>query len=147
MPSDAAVSRWSWDIFWDVTGVSSRVGRGCGGADAERVDAEDLVQETYLKALAASHQFQEGTNLRAWLFRISRNTFINGSRKAGRRPATPVDRLKNWQLAQTPTRLPSAEDQALDRMTAPDLVSAFRRLSRGYAEAVADLLDQRWAVT
>lgn len=50
------------------------------------VEAEDLVQETYLRALRGSHQFQVGTNLRAWLFQILRNTFFTQYRKRGREP-------------------------------------------------------------
>lgn len=44
-------------------------------------DAHDLIQETYFKALKSSHKFQEGTNIKGWLFTIMRNTFINGYRK------------------------------------------------------------------
>jgi len=50
-------------------------------------DAEDLVQETYLKAYRAYHTFQEGTNLKAWLYRILTNTFINKYRRESRRPS------------------------------------------------------------
>ena len=49
-------------------------------------DAEDLVQETYLKAYRAYHTFEEGTNLKAWLYRILTNTYINKYRKDTRRP-------------------------------------------------------------
>ena len=50
-------------------------------------DAEDLVQETYLKAYRAYHTFEEGTNLKAWLYRILTNTYINKYRKDNRRPS------------------------------------------------------------
>jgi len=53
-------------------------------------DAEDVLQETFLKAYRAYHTFQEGTNLKAWLYRILTNTYINRYRKAQRRP-TEVD--------------------------------------------------------
>jgi RNA polymerase sigma-70 factor, ECF subfamily len=49
-------------------------------------EAEDLVQETYLKAVRAAHQFQPGTNLRAWLFQILRNTFYTQYKRKGRAP-------------------------------------------------------------
>lgn len=49
-------------------------------------DANDLVQETYFKAIRAIHSFQEGTNAKAWLFKIMKNSFINDFRKRSRRP-------------------------------------------------------------
>ena len=62
-------------------------------------DAEDLVQETYLRAYRGFAGFQEGTNLRAWVYRILTNTFINSYRKKQREPVTvPDDDTADWYL-------------------------------------------------
>jgi len=57
------------------------------------VDADDLVQETVTRALAHQHQFQPGTNLRAWLFTIQRNTFCSLHNKRRREPPLPVEEM------------------------------------------------------
>ena len=62
-------------------------------------DAQDLVQETYLKAFQAFASFEEGTNLKAWLYRIMTNSYINTYRKKQRQPFLgAVDELEDWQL-------------------------------------------------
>ena len=62
-------------------------------------DAQDLVQETFVKAFAAFGQFEQGTNLKAWLYRILTNTFINSYRKKQREPYQgTIDDLEDWQL-------------------------------------------------
>jgi RNA polymerase sigma-70 factor, ECF subfamily len=89
-----------------------------------RADAEDLVQETYAKAFAAFGRFRQGTNTRAWLFRILTNTFISGYRMRQREPRrSAAETVEDWQLVRarshTPDGLRSAEEAALDRL--PDL--------------------------
>ncbi|MDF1479653.1 sigma-70 family RNA polymerase sigma factor [Leifsonia sp. H3M29-4] len=89
-------------------------------------DAADLVQETYVKAFQAFGQFQQGTNLKAWLYRIQTNTFINNYRKNQRNPYQgTIDDLEDWQLggAESVTQslsTRSAEAEAIDHM--PDSV-------------------------
>jgi RNA polymerase sigma-70 factor (ECF subfamily) len=104
-------------------------------------DAEDLVQETYLKAYAAFGSFKAGTNLKAWLYRILTNTYINGYRKRQRQPLQhPTDEITDWQLAQaaehTSTGLRSAEVEALDLLPDSDVKSALQELPEEFRMAV-----------
>ena len=104
-------------------------------------DAEDLVQETFLKAYAAFDSFTEGTNLRAWLYRILTNTYINAYRKKQRTPyETGTDDLSDGQLheaeSHTSTGLRSAEAEALDRLGDADITSALAQLPEDFRMAV-----------
>jgi RNA polymerase sigma-70 factor (ECF subfamily) len=104
-------------------------------------DAEDLVQEAFAKAFAAFHQYKPGTNLKAWLYRILTNTYINIYRKKQREPQqTSGDELQDWQLAaaaeHTPTGLKSAEAEALDRLPDSNVKEALANLSEEFRMAV-----------
>ena len=103
-------------------------------------DAEDLVQETFVKAYAAFHQFKPGTNLRAWLHRILANTFINNYRRKRREPVQPlgIDFQDDWQLGIDPLRRPaaSAEAEALDRMADSEVLRALRELPKEFRVAI-----------
>jgi RNA polymerase sigma-70 factor, ECF subfamily len=104
-------------------------------------DAEDLVQETYLKAFAAFHQFEEGTNLKAWLYRILTNTYINSYRRRQRQPVqAPTEEIADWQLAEaeshTSSGLRSAETEALDRLPDSDIKDALQQLPEDFRLAV-----------
>lgn len=100
-----------------------------------RSDAEDLLQETFLKAWRASHTFERGTNLRAWLFRIMTNTFINKWNAAKRRPVeTDIEDVEDLYLYRRigtldPAALDSsAEDQMLALFTADEVKAALEDL-------------------
>jgi RNA polymerase sigma-70 factor (ECF subfamily) len=104
-------------------------------------DAEDLVQETYLKAYAAFASFSAGTNLKAWLYRILTNTYINGYRKRQRQPQqSPTEEISDWQLAQaeshTSSGLRSAEIEAMDRLPDNDVKEALQQLPEDFRLAV-----------
>ena len=104
-------------------------------------DAQDLVQETFLKAFAAFGSFRTGTNLRAWLYRILTNTYINGYRKKQRQPqVSPTDEIGDWQLAaaesHTSSGLRSAEMDALDRLPDTDVKAALQELPEEFRIAV-----------
>ncbi|MHA2788280.1 sigma-70 family RNA polymerase sigma factor [Corynebacterium sp. S7] len=104
-------------------------------------DAEDLVQETYLKAFKAFDSFKEGTNLKAWLYRIMTNTYINTYRKKQRRPLeTSADEVTDHQLYTTSTHdstgLQSAEVEALKNMPDSQITEALNSLSDDYRMVV-----------
>jgi len=104
-------------------------------------DAEDLVQETFAKAFGAFHQYQEGTNLKAWLYRILTNTFINSYRKKQREPQqSGSEDIEDWQLARaeshTSTGLKSAEVEALEHLPDSDVKSALQELPEDFRIAV-----------
>ncbi|QDQ98188.1 sigma-70 family RNA polymerase sigma factor [Tomitella fengzijianii] len=104
-------------------------------------DAEDLVQETYLKAFSAFRSFRKGTNLKAWLYRILTNTYINGYRKKQRQPAQyPTDEITDWQIAATAEHtaegLKSAELEALEAMPDENIKNALQQLPEEFRMAV-----------
>jgi RNA polymerase sigma-70 factor (ECF subfamily) len=106
-------------------------------------DAEDLVQETYLKAYRAFASFSEGTNLKAWLYRILTNTYINTYRAKKRRPEeSDVDDLENFYLyrrlggLEGATAGRSAEDEVLDHFTEREVKEAIEALPEQFRMAV-----------
>src|SRR5438034_8836727 len=106
-------------------------------------DAEDLVQETYLKAYRAFESFQEGTNLKAWLYRILTNTFINSYRSKKRRPEqTELDDVEDLYLYRRLGGLEaaaagrSAEEEVIDRFTDDEVKAAIEALPEQFRLAV-----------
>jgi RNA polymerase sigma-70 factor, ECF subfamily len=103
-------------------------------------DAEDLVQETFLRAYRGFAGFQEGTNLKAWLYRILTNTFINSYRKKQREPKTvPDENVEDWYLydrlaAQSSEA--SAETTVLEAMPDEDVKAALDALPEAFRMAV-----------
>mgnify|MGYP001494832089 CR=1 FL=1 len=125
---DARFERDAMPLIDSLYGAALRMTR-------KPADAEDLVQDTYVRAYSAFHQFTPGTNLKAWLYRILTNTYINSYRKAQRAPQiSDGEQVEDWQLARaeshTSSGLRSAEVEALDTM--PDTI---------VTEALADLSD------
>ena len=105
-------------------------------------DASDLVQETYVKAYSAFGQFEQGTNLKAWMYRILTNTFINGYRKNQRNPyQNTIDDLEDWQLGSAETLTQSrstrsAEAEAIDHLPDSDVKDALQSIPEDFRLAV-----------
>ena len=96
-------------------------------------DAEDVVQETFLKAYRAYDSYTEGTNLKAWLYRILTNTYINKYRKAQRRPSeVELGELQDLylykRLGEASGASPSAEADMLDAFVDTDVIEALESL-------------------
>jgi RNA polymerase sigma-70 factor, ECF subfamily len=103
-------------------------------------DAEDLLQEAYLRAYRGFGSFEEGTNLRAWLYRILTNAYINIYRKKQREPQTvSADETPEWylydQLAET-GREPSAEAEVLESLPDEEVQDALAELPEQFRMAV-----------
>ncbi|MCX6461400.1 MAG: sigma-70 family RNA polymerase sigma factor [Actinobacteria bacterium] len=104
-------------------------------------DAEDLLQDAFARAFAAFHQYRDGTNLKAWLFRILQNTYINTYRKKQRQPLqSSTDDVEDWQMhraeSHTSTGLRSAEAVALDNLPDSDVKEALQSIPEEFREAV-----------
>ena len=105
-------------------------------------DASDLVQETFVKAFSAFARFEQGTNLKAWLYRILTNTFINTYRKNQRAPYQgTIDELEDWQLGSaeslTQGRITrSAEAEAIDDLPDSDVKEALNSIPEDFRLAV-----------
>ncbi len=106
-------------------------------------DAEDLVQETYLRAYRGFGGFEQGTNLKAWLYRILTNTYINSYRARRRRPdETELDEVEDLYLYRRIGGLEaamagrSAEDELLDRFTDAEVKEALESLPESFRMAV-----------
>ncbi|MFD0996769.1 sigma-70 family RNA polymerase sigma factor [Pseudoclavibacter chungangensis] len=106
-------------------------------------DAQDLVQETFVKAYAAFRSFTQGTNLKAWLYRILTNLYINQYRKKKREPFTnPLEELEDWQLGSAESTTShsrsnrSAEAEALERMPDSTVKEALQSLPDDFRMAV-----------
>jgi RNA polymerase sigma-70 factor (ECF subfamily) len=104
-------------------------------------DAEDLLQDTVIKAYKGFRSFRPGTNLKAWLYRIMTNTYITGYRKKQRQPAEyPTEEITDWQLAanaeHTSTGLRSAEVEALESLPDTEIKTALQALSEDFRMAI-----------
>lgn len=104
-------------------------------------DAEDLVQETFFKAFAAFHQYKPGTNLKAWLYRILTNTYINSYRRKQRQPQeSDSAEVQDYQLARAESHssrgLRSAEMDALDHLPDSDVKRALQEIPEDFRLAV-----------
>jgi RNA polymerase sigma-70 factor, ECF subfamily len=104
-------------------------------------DAEDLVQETFTKAFGSFRQYEPGTNLKAWLYRILTNAYINSYRKKQREPQQAAsDEIEDWQIARagshTSSGLRSAEAEALDHLPDSDVKAALQQIPEEFRIAV-----------
>ena len=104
-----------------------------------RADAEDLVQETFTRAYAAFGQFEPGTNLKAWLYRILTNTFLSSYRKRRRDPV-PAAEIQDWQLAAAASHASSglkpADAEVLEHLPDPRVKRALGELPDEFRAAV-----------
>jgi RNA polymerase sigma factor (sigma-70 family) len=115
--------------------------RGARRLTRNEMDAEDLLQDTLLHAYKGFHTFKDGTNLKAWLFRILYNRWVSAHRSKQRRPAeVSVDAVTEADLAGSAARLTarlrSAEAEVLDALPDSDIKAALAALPDGFRSAL-----------
>jgi RNA polymerase sigma-70 factor (ECF subfamily) len=125
----------------DVIPLLDTLFRGAMRMTLQPADAEDLLQESMVRAYAGFRTFQRGTNLKAWLFRIQANTYVSGHRKRMRRPAElPSDTIHDWQLVadaeHSPKALRSAEVEVLELLPDEEIRNALDALPVEFRMAV-----------
>jgi RNA polymerase sigma-70 factor (ECF subfamily) len=136
--ADAELSKFERE----VVSMHAQLYRHAYHLSQNREDAEDLVQETMMKAYRAFHTFQGGTNLKAWVFRILTNTFINAHRKKKRQPVQcSTEEVTDQRLAKayahsTPMGMRSSEDQALDLLPDNDIKAAMQAMPQQFRDVV-----------
>jgi RNA polymerase sigma-70 factor, ECF subfamily len=125
----------------DAIPLLDQLYRGALRLTRHPADAEDLLQETMIKAYLGFRSFRAETNLNAWLFRILTNTYISTYRKKQRQPAVyPTDEITDWQLAanaeHTSTGLRSAEVEALESLPDNEINAALQALPEDFRMVV-----------
>jgi RNA polymerase sigma-70 factor (ECF subfamily) len=102
-------------------------------------DAEDLVQETFARALAAASQFEPGSNLKAWLFRILRNAYVDGRRRS--QPASAGVQVEDLDESDSRAELPTSESQSeqIRALVAEEVAEAVHSLPETWRTVI--LLD------
>ena len=145
-PGMAARARFERDVVPMHDALYRQASRMC----RNHADAEDLVQETVMRAYAGFESFRSDTNLKAWLFRILTNTYISGYRRARRRPVHySIEHVTDQELFDATARssaLCSAEDHVLASLPDNDIKSAMEALPEQFREAVyyADIEGLRY---
>ena len=131
--------------------VLSRRARGLTRCEA---DAEDLLQDALLHAYMGFHTFREGTNLKAWLFRILYNRWVTAHRTKQRRPSeVAIEKVTDsefaWGASRLPTTIHSAEAEVLDGLGDSEIKAALEALPAGFAVAVyyADIAGYTYVET
>lgn len=138
----------------DAVPLFDTLARGARRLARSEADAEDLLQDTLLHAYTGFGTFQEGTNLKAWLFRILYNRWVSTHRRSQRRPAEVVvdeitDRDLSRAAAHSATGLNSAEIQVLNDLPDNEVREALAALPQGFGTALyyADIQGYTYAET
>ena len=138
---DTAVERRRLRFERDALPYIDQIYAGALRLARNPADAEDLVQDVFMRAFSNFHQFREGTNLRAWLYRILTNTYINTYRRQQRQPhRAATEDVEDWQLAEAASHsssgLKSAEVEALEGLPDSRVKQALQELPEEFRLAV-----------